>query len=151
MTERQFRGLIVMHWVLIIGGAVVAVASERYLPLPLKSYVDSQTDTLWSDHAEAILIVSLLYLAITIAVYVGLFFFKGWAKKLYLPVLLGGMAVTASMGPTVELGPVSTLGDCLMLIEGVILSAIFFTPLADLFGRTGDPSTDPPANPGTDT
>jgi hypothetical protein len=140
MSRKWFRFLLLLGWVICLGGLIVSYVEEPSLPPALREYLDSDVNeplTSW-DFVVFFLLLSLLIVGVVNTV--GLYRFKPWARKLTLWGFVAGYAVTpilfrepAVITPLAE--TFFTLGNAL---SGFILALIYFSPVARHF-ESGPP------------
>lgn len=136
MPSKGFlRTLIVAEFALTIIGAVVSLLTEPLLPEPLRDFLAAES-TAEVTAREIIMFAAAIPLLILLLVSsIGLFFFWRPARILYVITIAAGLLVAPFFGPYVDAGWGTTFGDAAMIVSGVILALIYFSPLKDLYEK----------------
>ncbi len=128
MTVKQFRLFLTLSWVLLVATIIMFIWTEQYLPPPLQEYLNQQLE----DQAgimESFLLMTIaviLGLAIIIS-YVGLYFWKNWARPLFLISLVAGYLLSPlDTAPVVMPAWSYYLGDLATLFTGMVLAIIYY-------------------------
>ena len=66
---------------------------------------------------------------------IGLFFFWRPARIVYLIATVAGLLLTPFFGPYVDAGWGTAFDEAAILVSGVILALIYFSPLKDLYEK----------------
>ena len=132
MTRRNFRRLIILKWLLGFSAVVVSLATTNYLPSELSSYVESQKNVELTVRHWIEFAVGMAGLIFSLIISIGLFLFRGWAKKLLLLSYVIALLMLLPYGPYILTAWVSILTYLTWLIDGGILFLVYQSP----FGRT---------------
>jgi hypothetical protein len=133
ISAKGFRILIIVYWLLTFVSLVLQFTTQHLLPPALQEYLkaDLYAPTTMADLFTSVLIIPLLLF--TLVVWVGLIFFKRWARKLLPFSIAADILAVAFLGPTVELGLITSLFYLSVLIEGMVLTLAFFSPINERF------------------
>jgi hypothetical protein len=125
--------LIVAHFVLVILGAIIDFYSESLLPEPLRQYEKIQIEEVIAFGEWGLLaVLTVLGLAVLVS-FIGLFVFWPPARPLYLVSSVANILVTPYLGPYIEAGWSRMFFDTVVLLDGVILALVYFSPLKELY------------------
>jgi len=93
MTRKGFRKLILLWWLTGISCIVVTLATHRYLPTELRAY---QEAVYAEPTAGEWIVIAMGFIVLfgSIIVSVGLYRFKQWARKLFLPIHIVAFILT---------------------------------------------------------
>lgn len=135
ISATHFRILIVAHLMLSLISVLLHFATLSLLPLPLRDYLAADLDApMTTADMAALSAIAPLFL-FALAVWIGLFLFKRWARNLLpLIIIIDALSVTF-LGPTVEVGLVTTMSYFAMCVAGIVLTLSFFSPLGERFTR----------------
>ena len=133
MSKQKFRLLIVVNWLLVVAYVVVSITTESLLPSELRSYLDAQLNAPITTSDIMLFAVVFIYFISYIAVSIGVFLFKKWAKTLLLPSIAIASILLIIGGPYIETGLASFCSYFLNLIEGIILALVYFSPIRKMF------------------
>lgn len=147
MTERHFRLLIILNWVLIIITFVLIFALEYTLPTVLRHYLQAQAEAPLSLRDGLIFGIGFLFFLVYVAATIGLYLFKAWARSLFLISTAAGYLITPFIGPIVEPAIATVFNYLVSFVGGMILAVIYYTPISSRFERTDSSSTDVAFNP----
>ncbi len=138
MTPQLFRRLILLSVLVPCLGVAVSMATEASLPPPLRDYLarDAELAPLMSE-----VVAGLVLFIVWIVALVGLYRFRRYARPLFVASNLGGLAVVPWFGPYVDLGWGEAVYQLSFILNGIILAAAYWSPLAERFQAT------PPALP----
>ena len=138
MTRQSFKRLIILQWLLGLISLVVYFATIDYLPQPVKDYFEEIKNAEPTIADWLILVVgSLLFLAY-IVIYVGLYRFRKWAKKLLLPIHIVVLITLPFIGISVATGWVNAISYLSCLINGGILFLVYLPPISQMFETNGN-------------
>ncbi|HWT03725.1 MAG TPA: hypothetical protein VN256_25980 [Pyrinomonadaceae bacterium] len=133
MTKQGFRKLVVLHWLLVITGVAVSLATERFLPAELRAYLHARENDAFTQGRVVLDVIGVLFIIFTVALSVGLFRFRLWAKKLLPLSYVLGILLIPAMGANVQTGWASLTFYLCSLVDGVILALVYFSPLKEEF------------------
>lgn len=129
MNKRNFRGIVILNILLMVGFMVASFLEKPALPSELARFVESRHAAELTSIDHFFLIIDLIGLSSI----VGLLFFANWARITYsitMPVMSIAMYFD---GPSVT-GPISTvIIESQLIINGVILALLFCSPISSLF------------------
>lgn len=128
MTRQAFRKLILLWWLAGIICTVVTLATDSYLPTELRNYYDmayaQPTAGDWILFGAGFLL-----LLAAILVSVGLYRFREWVRRLFLPIQIAVLILMPFYGPSVTSGWANALTYLYSLLTGG-LSFWFFCHLS---------------------
>ncbi len=125
-TRTAFRIVVVAEWVVIVAGLVATFSLEGSLPPLLQEYLEWEANQPLITSDIVLLAVVLLPIPLCLISSIGLFFFKNWARWLYLACSLLIYSTSLFFGPTVEHGVAGVIDDLSVVLEGFILGLAFF-------------------------
>ena len=138
MTKQNFKNLIILQWLLGITSCVVYLATIDYLPQQLQSYLEELKNTELTTNEWFLIAIGFFLLLAYIVIYIGLYRFKGWAKRLLLPIHVFALIVTPFSGISIETGWVSAINYLYCLVNGGILFLVYLPPVSQMFETDGD-------------
>ena len=135
MSKNQFRLLLTLNPAILI----LTELYNYFWPNPVVESVSSlakeMEQLLLDEHIAISLIILLGVLSIFLVSYVGLYFFKSWAKKLYLLAFFIILPLYLFLGVHVA-SEVSQLGnDISMICYGASLALLFFSPVSEYYTK----------------
>jgi len=90
---------------------------------------------LWlSKHLEALSVLLVPFIALIISGYIGLFFFKRWARTISLITTFVGLAVAPFFGPQLSSAIAGPMFYASSIVWGAILAIAYYSPLSSRFG-----------------
>jgi hypothetical protein len=136
--KRNFQTIVVLHQVLIFSALVVQSITDSWLPPEIQSFLgvertvleeganatssNQMIDTLW----WVVTIISLLASA-------GIIFFRRWGRTLFVFASILNLLSMPFSELYVDVGWTVFVGSVGGIIEGMIISLMFFSPLRRLF------------------
>jgi hypothetical protein len=138
MTRQNFKNLIILQWLLGITSCVVYFATIDYLPQQLQSYLEELKNTELTTNDWFLFAIGFFLLIAYMVIYVGLYRFKSWAKKLLLPIHVFALIITPFSGISIETGLVSAINYLYYLVNGGILFLVYLPPVSQMFEINGD-------------
>lgn len=135
ISRRSFRLLLLANWALIFFVVVAHVLSQRSLPAELQAWLQAYQHDPQYQISSGKLLVDLFYIAIQLAVTIGLFTFKKWAKALLLPVTVLGYFIVGASRISIDLEWVVSLKSVLSTMYGMIIALVYFSPLGKEFEK----------------
>lgn len=138
MTRKGFRKLILLWWLSDILGLVMYLATKKYLPMELTNYLERMTNAEPTTGDWIVIAVGLVVLVATIVVSVGLYRFRPWAKRLFLPIQIVALIVMPFYGPFVMTGWAYALGCLYSVLTGGLLFLVYLSPVSKMFEAKGD-------------
>ena len=138
-SKRLLRSLIVAEIVIGILYIVTSFLSEAGLPAELRAYEEAQSEAslTFADFVQLAVIIPLIIAALVSRI--GLLFFWRWARPLYLITLIADVLLTPLFGVCVDSGWSRMLEAAAVVISGVVLSLVYWSPLRILYEK---PKTD---------
>ena len=146
VTRTQYRALLVVSWVLLILAVVAYFVSRRSLPVELQRWLNDYNSSQATRIPGYRLLIGVFYLAMNIFVAAGLFFFQRWAKILFIPLTLFGLALLMTSRISIEVEWSRAVSILVNIINGVILALIFCSPVSRMFESRGDVQQGPGAD-----
>jgi hypothetical protein len=134
-TKGLLRTLIVAEIVIGIISIVVSSFTESTLPEPLRAFSEAQTESEITTRGVAMIAAAIALIILLLVSSIGLFFFWRPARILYLLTLILGIAMTPFFGPYVDAGLGTAFEDIAVVISGVILGLVYFSPLRELYEK----------------
>jgi hypothetical protein len=135
LTKRALRFLIVAEILLAIIGGVLTVFTTSLLPEELQVYEQAVAEADYTAREWVLLGVGIALLVLVLISSIGLFVFWRPARLLYLMTLIVGVLLAPFYGPYVDAGWGTLFEEVAMIISGVILALIYYSPLRDLYER----------------
>lgn len=136
MPSKAFlRTLIVAEIALLIIGLVVSLLTESSLPEPLRAFLDAEAKAEMTAKEMMMFAATIPLLILLLVSSVGLFFFWRPARSLYLIATVAGLLLAPFFGPYVDAGWATAFDEAAILVSGVILALIYFSPLKDLYEK----------------
>jgi hypothetical protein len=133
MSRRTFRILLAANWVLIFPLVIASMLALRQLPEGLRTGYDVYIHDPQNSLGPFKLVIGLLYVVFSFIVSVGLFFFKRWARALYLPSIFLGFALISFGRANLDVAWVYSLKGMLHILTGVTLAVVYYSPLSKEF------------------
>ena len=137
MNTKLFRAVLVAAFLVEVGGAAIYFAFPNLLPPEL---LYEKAKILHSENAAAPLweIASdCLYIVAYPVSLIGLYFFKRFARLLYVATVILGFELEASLGPEIEPPIIALAIGVGNFIAGFVLALIFWSPIAKRFSSEG--------------
>jgi hypothetical protein len=131
-----FRVSIIAEWSLLVFGITLFSMLDSSLPDLLQQYqvFESERNMTLSD---------IIFLGIGIPVVllnlissIGLYFFRSWARPIYVATAVLSILVMIFSPPTVSTGIESAFEQFSILIGGVIIALMFYSDITDKFIRS---------------
>jgi hypothetical protein len=133
---RVLRLLIAAEIGFIVLATGAGVWSSDILPEQLQAYLSAESSHAWSsaDSLKALIFVPIL--GLFVAGWIGLWTMKTWSRAVYTMGWGFGLLSLPLLGPSVTHRLEHTLGEIATLAAGMLLSLIWFSPLAERFRPT---------------
>jgi hypothetical protein len=138
MTQQNFRRLIILQWLLGIVSCIVYFATINYLPHQLQNYLEEIKNAEPTVGDWFIFAVGSFLFPIYVIIYIGLYRFRKWAKKLLLPIHLASLIILPFLGISIQTGAVSTINYFYCLVNGGILFLVYWSPVSQMFENNCD-------------
>lgn len=129
--KKALRVALIFEWITIIAYIFLTFTLESNLPIQLQDYLE------WEANQELTTyeLIALPFLVIALVIYlissIGIFFFKLWAKKIYIFVSVFLVLSNIASSPTVEHSITYTIGNIQPICFGFILALLLFTNVYD--------------------
>jgi len=133
MPSKSFlRILIVVEIGLAILYAVVSQLTASLLPESLRAFSEAKSQV---EQSLVTLRVAFPLIILSLVSSIGLFFFWRPSRILYLISSVLGLLLAPFFGPYVDAGWGKAFEDAGLVISGVILALVYFSPLKSLYER----------------
>jgi hypothetical protein len=131
-SKRLLRILIVAEIGLGILGGVVSQLTVSWLPEPLRAFSEAESQ---GERALVMLRVVFPLIILSLVSSIGLFFFWRPSRILYLISSVLWLLLLPFFGPNVDAGWGKAFEDAGLVVSGVILALVYFSPLKSLYER----------------
>ncbi len=129
-----FRTILIAGLITAIIGIVAGMTLTDTLPTILQEYLNQVNNEGMSDNTAIIfLIVAITTLILLIASTIGLWKFKNWARVIYIVATIVFLPFYPAMGPVVMNPWEAMFGDISLILEGILIAMMFFSPLNEEF------------------
>lgn len=135
-TKGLLRTLIVAELLIAIISVVVSLFTEFMLPEPLRAFLEAESEAEITMRDVVMIAVGIPLIILLLVSSIGLFFFWRPARILYSLAVILGLAMTPFFGPYVDAGWGTTFEEASIVISGVILALIYFSPLRDFYEKS---------------
>lgn len=127
MTIKQFRIFLTLSWLFAISYMVVAFSTIDALPKELSDYLMSRTNPM-KTNMDVVYFVSGFPLIIGIIVaYIGLYFWKNWARILFVCVFLYSFIVQLIGNSPTIISPIAEPFYILSnVLSGIVICSMFY-------------------------
>jgi hypothetical protein len=133
MPSKSFlRILIVVEIGLGILGGVVSHLTVSWLPEPLRAFSKAESQ---GERALVMLRVVFPLIILSLVSSIGLFFFWRPSRILYLISSVLWLLLLPFFGPNVDAGWGKVFEDAGLVVSGVILALVYFSPLKSFYER----------------
>ena len=137
MTEKTlFRAILVSLLITLIISILAAFYLENTLPFEIQEYlkrIDEQDNPL-SQTVSIILALILIFLVLPISM-LGLWFFKLWARKLYILTFILFFFFYPFIGPFIQNSWEALFGDLATMLEGALIVMMYTGTIAEEFNK----------------
>jgi hypothetical protein len=133
ITKAHFRGLILAATGCAVLYLVAYIGGFFQLPPELKNFANGRSQVLSIGSAIWLTVLGLGMLVATVVSVIGLFVFWRPARPLTLFLAVVGLSLTPLSGPVVESGLTCLFHDLTMVLQGVIITLAYFSPVKDHF------------------
>lgn len=131
--HKIFRALILLYVALMPLLFVAVYFSVDTLPPALQEYLFTEETEASSTWENLLFLGLLLALIITFA---GIWFFKHWARILYVCIMLLSIPLYPYSGVTIMTPWESLLNDAILLLDGILLAMMFTDPVRETFAKS---------------
>ena len=138
MTRRYFRALLILNVLLSVGVMVVRVATEGFLPPEARELWSTLYPRVPGTEVAYILLYDGGAVILGIMASAGLFFFKRWARHVFLGYMLVKMFFIPFSAPYIDSGQTVLTFYLCSLVEGFIAALLFYSPIKEAFVPQGD-------------
>ncbi len=127
--KKILKLFIFTEWILIAVGIFLTFYLEKTLPLELQEYLNEYYENGFNlkDGIASVLLILIFLLNFISSV--GLWKLKIWSKNLYVISTFGISISMIFLGPTVETGIVTGIGELSIIIAGIIIGILYFSEL----------------------
>lgn len=139
VTKAHFRGLIIIATGCAVLYVVAYIGGFFQLPPELKNFANGRSQVLSVGSAIWLSVLGLGIVVATVVSVVGLFVFWRPARPLTLFLAVVGLSLTPLSGPVVESGLTCSFHDLTMVLQGVIITLAYFSPIKDFFAADSKP------------
>ncbi len=141
--KRNFQALVVFHQFLIFGSLVVQSITDSWMSPEMRSFLGielSVVDYLAEVTAPSQMMDALWWgmTIISLLASVGVILFRRWGRTLFVFVSMLNLLLTPFGGIYIDVGWTVLVGSAAGIIEGMIISLMFFSPLRRLFRSGGE-------------
>jgi hypothetical protein len=137
LSKSTFRLLLLAEVCFQISGLVVSALTTWLLPVELRTYLQTTETSGFSTSDWVVLGQGVIFLAVFFTSRIGLFVFWRRARTLYLVSLFLLLGLTPFFGPYVDAGWGHALDAAALILSGLILALIYFSPLSSNFEVAG--------------
>jgi hypothetical protein len=127
IKQQALRAAILCEWGLIIIAVILSFTLESSLPPQLREWLAHESGQGLSKSYLINAGVGVIIIGSAIISSIGLFFFRNWAKWVYLVSTVSGYVLLPFTGPTVEHAVTDTADELSIIVCGMILALAFFT------------------------
>jgi len=144
-SVRTFQALVVFNW--------LAVMATTFVPATLFTSNPQVLDLIAMDGIGSMIgnrMINALYWINTLAAFMaafGLFLFQGWARILFLVMVLANILLGFVCGVRVSYPALGVLGAILSTTDGMIILLSYLQPLSKYFEQRDAGSAPPPPAP----
>lgn len=135
LSKRSLRVLIVTDFLLLAVSVVVGIAGEAWLPEQLQAFEQARAQADMTTNDWVMMVLGLLLLIAVLVAFVGLLIFWRPARPLYFATLVVAALLTPFDGPYITSGLAQAFGDVSLIVSGIVLAVIYFSPLRALYDR----------------
>lgn len=136
MTETRFRQILALYGVLMVAGIVASFMPGGYSQALADAYENEPAPMLLETLWLSIAVVVPLFIGV-LAGYIGMFFFKAWARTLSLITTAAGTALILFLGPALSTAAEGVFFEASSLLWGGALALAYFSPVSARFGAAG--------------
>ncbi len=144
MSRNQFRLLVVMNQLLIFGAVIVHEITEKSLPPELKNYLGIDESVLNMQITSVTPLSDVPYWFGTVLLFVGaiasvgLFWGKGWGRKLFLLNWVAMLMLTLATEVYINTGWTAFVSYLAGTTDGMILALVYFSHVKRMFENAKD-------------
>ena len=132
-SKQILKNLIIAQWIVLFAAIFIGVIERQYLPDSLRIYLEEIAKTEMTLAETANLSIILIALVAYLISSVGLLFYKGWGRWLYLYSNIVGFVIGPLLGPMINPPFAGTLDDLWAVLVGLTIGIIYFSDAKKLF------------------
>ena len=132
-SKQILRNLIIAQWIVLFAAIFIGVIERQYLPDSLRTYLEEIAKTDMTLAETANLSIILIALVAYLISSVGLLFYKGWGRWLYLYSNIVGFVIGPLLGPMINPPFAGTLDDLSTALVGLTIGVIYFSDAKKFF------------------
>jgi hypothetical protein len=143
MMKRNFQTLVVFHQFLIFGTLVMQSVTDSWMPPEVRGALGIESSVMedTADVASSGQMARTLWWGVTlisVLASVGVVLFRRWGRTLFVLASALSLLLTPFGGLYVDVGLTVLVGTAACVVEGMIISLMFFSPLRRLFKSVGE-------------
>lgn len=129
-----FRIILIAFLISSIISIVAGMTLTDTLPMLLQEYLIQEENEEMFDNT-AILIAAISILILFIISTIALWKFKNWARVIYIVITVALLPLYPAFGPVVMNPWEAMFGDIALILEGVLIAMMLFSPVNEEFKR----------------
>lgn len=132
--KRNFQALVVLHQFLIFASLVVQAITDSWMPPEMRSFLGIESSVMEdaSDVLSSSRMMETIWWAVTlvfIVASVGLILFRQWGRTLFVFLSILNLLLIPFGEIYVDTGWTVFVGSAAGIVEGMIISLMFFSPI----------------------
>ena len=132
-SKQILKNLIIAQWIVLFAAIFIGVIERQYLPDSLRIYLEEIAKAEMTLAETANLSIILIALVAYLISSVGLLFYKGWGRWLYLYSNIVGFVIGPLLGPMINPPFAGTLDDLWAVLVGLTIGIIYFSDAKKFF------------------
>ena len=132
-SKQILKNLIIAQWIVLFAAIFIGVIERQYLPDSLRIYLEEIAKVEMTLAETANLSIILIALVAYLISSVGLLFYKGWGRWLYLYSNIVGFVIGPLLGPMINPPFAGTLDDLWAVLVGLTIGIIYFSDAKKFF------------------
>jgi hypothetical protein len=136
ITRAFFRTIVSLGFIVEIFADIIDSLKKTIFPSDLLNYISSHP-TGYKISPLALFVIAAGCIILNITIFVGLLMFWRPARMLTLISCLLDVVLASFINPTIEPGAVIGFDYLSMLITGMIIGLVYFSPVKGFFEKTG--------------
>ena len=125
-----FRTILIAGLITAIIGVVAGITLADTLPTILQEYLIQVENEEMSNNTAIILLIAVVTVLILLIIStIGLWKFKNWARIIYIVATIAFLPLYPVMGPIVMNPWEAMFGDIALILEGILIAMMFFSPI----------------------
>lgn len=133
MSKNQFRAVIILSLL----AAVIAGVYDYIWPDPIAEkifdYIIKTEPELEGTKYIVVIVLGFIVVIMAIVSFVGLLRFKSWSRHVYSAGFVCALFLYPFMGVTVYSGISQIFYDLSMVLSGVVLALVYYSPVAEYY------------------